>query len=46
MPDDPAVPGRADVLTPVVRADAALTSKRAPKIERVGVGYMRREISR
>jgi len=42
MPDDPAVPGDAPMCldAPWFELIDALTSKRAPKIERVGVGYM------
>lgn len=42
MPDDPAVPGDAPMCldAPWFELIGALTGKRAPKIERVGVGYM------
>ncbi|HMA42151.1 MAG TPA: hypothetical protein VKP10_18955 [Gemmatimonadales bacterium] len=42
MPDDPAVPGDAPMCldAPWFELVDALTNKRAPKIERVGVGYM------
>lgn len=42
MPDDPAVPGDAPMCldAPWFELISALMSKRAPKIERIGVGYM------